>query len=380
MKKNKKILILNYEYPPLWWWAGVVSQKYAEWLAQLWNKITVITTWFEGEKEVSEKENLKTIRLKSRRKKAFQSNPIEMLSWAFKTKKFLKNYLKEKNFDICIAFFSIPGGIVGKWIFEKYKIPYIVSTHWHDIPGFYPEKMKKFHILTNWYTRKVWKHAKKILVLTSEMKKLADNFWNLEKNIILPNGCYSDFFYPDFEKKNKKFTLIFLGRLVDQKDPFCMLKAIKILKNKNIDFTLYLIWDGALRWEIETYIRENNLQKNVNLTGWISKAELREYYQKSHIQICSSKVEAMSIAILESLYSWLYILSTPVSGNTDMIQEWKNWEFFENWDYETLAKKLDYWSENYKNLEIDENFILEIKEKYDWKKIISDLEKIIYEI
>gem|GEM_PF-6595544 len=36
--------------------------------------------------------------------------------------------------------------------------------------------MKKFHILTNWYTKEIWEKAKKILILTSDMKKLADNF------------------------------------------------------------------------------------------------------------------------------------------------------------------------------------------------------------
>lgn len=67
----KNILILNYEYPPLWGGAWVVSQKYAEWLAKLWNNVTIITTWFEWEKEFEENWNLKIIKLKSLRKKLF---------------------------------------------------------------------------------------------------------------------------------------------------------------------------------------------------------------------------------------------------------------------------------------------------------------------
>lgn len=373
----KNILILNYEYPPLWWGAWVVSQKYAEWLAKLWNNVTVVTTWFDWEKEFEEIWNLKIIKLKSLRKKAFQSNPIEMLSWAFVTIKFLNSYLKENIFDICISFFSIPWWIVSKYLKEKFNLPYIISTHGHDIPWFYPEKMRKFHILTNWYTKKIWNKAEKILILTSEMKKLADKFWDDKKNILLPNWCNSDFFYPDISKKYSKFNILFIWRLVDQKDPFTMLKAIKILKSKNNDFTLNLIWDGPLRSEIEKYIKDNDLQDNVNITWWISKEELREYYQSSHIQICSSKVEAMSIAILESLYSWLYILSTPISGNTDMIQEWINWEFFEIWDSENLAKKLIYSSNRYTKLKYDEKLIEEMKKKYDWDTIIYKLNEIL---
>lgn len=373
----KKILILNYEYPPLWWGAWVVSQKYADWLEKLWNKVTVITTWFKWEKEYEEKWNLEIYKLKSKRKKEFQSNPIEMLSWAYKSIKFLDNFLKNNSFDICISFFSIPGWIVARHIYKKFKIPYIISTHWHDIPWFYPEKMKKFHILTNWYTKKIWLDAKKILVLTSEMKKLADKFWEKEKNIILPNACYNDFFYPDFIKRKNKFTILFLWRLVDQKDPFTMLESIKKLSQTNKNFILHIVWDWPLRLKMENFVKNNDLWNNINFTWWLSKEQLRNYYQSSHIQVCSSRVEAMSIAILESLFSGLYILSTPVSWNTDMIEEWINWEFFEIWDYENLWKKLIYWSENYKNLKFDYAKDKFLREKYSRDKIINDLNSII---
>lgn len=373
----KTVLILNYEYPPLWWWAGVVSQKYAIWLAQLGNQVVVITTWFPWEKEFSQEWNFTIIRLKSLRKKAFQSNPIEMLSWAFNAIKFLKKYLKNNHFDISISFFSIPGGIVWKYIKEKFNIPYIVSTHWHDIPWFYPEKMKKFHLLTNWYTKKIWKQAEKILCLTTQMKQLADIFWNSSKNILLPNGCNSDFFYPDISKKWDVFTLLFVWRLVDQKDPFTMLHAIKTLKDNKCDFQLNILWDGPLRKKMEVFVQENQLYQQVHFVWWVSKEEMRNYYQKSHIQICSSKVEAMSIAILESLYSWLYILSTPISGNTDMIQEWVNGEFFDIWDYTQLANKLWYWSSEFKKLKTFDNVISRLQKDYSRDNIILKLNQYI---
>lgn len=373
----KKILILNYEYPPLWGWAGVVSQKYAIWLAQLGNQVVVITTWFPWEKEFSQEWNFTIIRLKSLRKKAFQSNPIEMLSWAFNAIKFLKKYLKNNHFDISISFFSIPGGIVWKYIKEKFNIPYIVSTHWHDIPWFYPEKMKKFHLLTNWYTKKIWKQAEKILCLTTQMKQLADIFWNSSKNILLPNGCNSDFFYPDISKKWDVFTLLFVWRLVDQKDPFTMLHAIKTLKDNKCDFQLNILWDGPLRKKMEVFVQENQLYQQVHFIWWVSKEEMRNYYQKSHIQICSSKVEAMSIAILESLYSWLYILSTPISGNTDMIQEWVNGEFFDIWSSKELEKKMIHWSKHFSEIKYDSNNIKKLKELYNRETIIYNLNEII---
>lgn len=379
LKVSKNILILNYEYPPLWWWAWVVSQKYAEWLSNLWNNVTVLTTWFEWEKELFELWNLKIIKLKSLRKRTFQSNPIEMLSWVYHSIKFLNTYLKENKFDVCIAFFSIPWWIVSKYINDKFQIPYIVSTHWADIPWFYPEKMKKFHMLTNWYAKKIWKQADRILVLTNEMKILADNFLKSDKNTILPNWCYSDFFYPDTSKKKWVFTIIFVWRLCVEKDPLTMLKSIKMLKEFSDNFILNIVWDWPLRADMEEYVSKNNLSDNVFFTWWITKNELKNYYQSSHIQICTSKVEAMSIAILESLYSWLYILSTFISWNSEIIKQWINWEFFEIWDYDSLWKKLIYWIDNYEKIEINYNELDKLKKTYSRDNIIYNLNKILHE-
>ena len=70
------LLVLNYEYPPLGGGAGVITQNISKGLASRGHKITVITTWFENEPEEFTDKNLRVIRLKSKRKKVFQSNPL----------------------------------------------------------------------------------------------------------------------------------------------------------------------------------------------------------------------------------------------------------------------------------------------------------------
>ena len=75
------ILILNYEYPPLGGGAGIVTQQLAELLAIQDDKVVVLTTWFSGEPEFHIEGNLTIIRLRSKRKFTYQSNPLEMLSW-----------------------------------------------------------------------------------------------------------------------------------------------------------------------------------------------------------------------------------------------------------------------------------------------------------
>ena len=66
-----KLLVLNYEYPPIGGGGGVISKYISEGLASMDYKITLVTVWLEGLQEVEETGNIKIVRLKSRRKKLF---------------------------------------------------------------------------------------------------------------------------------------------------------------------------------------------------------------------------------------------------------------------------------------------------------------------
>ena len=376
-----KILILNYEYPPLGGGAGVVSKYHAEGLANEEHKVTVLTTWFEGEKELSEKDNLKIIKLKSKRKQTFKSTPDEWLSWISLSKKFLKEYLQNNKFDYCFAHFALPGGEVAKYIHKKFNLPYAVISHGQDIPWFFPKQMFKYHLFTYFWIKSICNNADKLILLTNDMKINADKFMKRKKhkNIIIPNGCQTDTFLPDYSKKGKKFKILFIGRLVAQKDPFTFLKAILLLKEKIKDnFEVKILGDGPLKVKMENYVTENKLDNIIEFKGWVNKTQMLHEYQSAHLQIISSKAEAMSIAALESLSSGLYVISTPVSGNTDIIQKDINGDFFNYGDFNTLTNLLiDFYQNKFSsNYLVPKDFLQNFRDTYDWQNIVKKLEKV----
>ncbi len=380
----KNILILNYEYPPLGGGAGVCTRFEAEGLAKLGHQVTVITTWFAGEDEISQTDNLKIVRLKSKRKYEFKSNPIEMLSWV----RFVKNYsddnISDNEYDICLANFAIPGGIVAKHIKKNRKIPYIIISHGQDIPFFFPSQMLKFHLVTYFWIKNIVKHSKKLVLLSSEMKKNADKFVgkkNVSINTIIPNGCNTVVFKPDFIKKSKEFKIIFVGRLVAQKSPFVFLDALKLLKNNTkINFNVNILGDGVLKPKMEEFVANNNLSENVNFKGWVTKDEMINNYQSANLQVISSADEAMSIAALESLSAGLYVISTPVSGNTELIKAGMNGDFFSfNNSVELASKMEDYHETKFmSNWQIETKFLDDFRNKYDWNVIAKQYEELIY--
>jgi glycosyltransferase involved in cell wall biosynthesis len=340
--KAQDILILNYEYPPLGGGAGQVSREYAEGLTALGHRVTVVTAWYPGESEYSPSDGLTIIRLKSLRRKTYQSNPVEMLSWAWHARRFLMNHCREHAFDACIAFFSVPGGIVARSLRARFGIPYIISTHGADIPGFYPAKMRKYHLLTGWYIRRVWQEASRVLFLTSTMRELGETFAPelADRYAVLPNGGDTRFFSPDPSVRAEIFTVLFAGRLCEEKDPFVFLRAIEELVRRGVAFEARIIGDGPLRADMESFVRRHGLSDRVRFLGWLDRTTLLAEYRRAHVQAACSRVEAMSVGVLESLLSGLYVLATPVSGNPDMITPGVNGDFVEVGDYRALADKL----------------------------------------
>jgi glycosyltransferase involved in cell wall biosynthesis len=361
-----KLLFLNYEYPPLGGGAGVCTKYQAEGLADLGHQVDVLTTWFHGEKEVAVEENLRIFRIKSKRRFIHKSNPLEMLSWVKHAKNFYAEKLQKENYDFCLANFSIPGGLVSKWIKEKFGLPYLILSHGQDIPWFMPTQLFLYHLINYKKIQKILRESERNILLTKMMKDRADKMLTTEessKNIIIPNAADVDFFSPKISPAID-FSILFSSRLVKQKDPFTFLKALNVLHERDILFNANIIGDGPLTDTMKKYVRKQGFQNKVNFHGWISKKELLQFYHKSALMIITSKEEAMSLALLEALNCGLYTITTPVSGSKEMIEAKINGDFINFKDYLSLAEKR----------------VNKIKLNFNWNKIVLQYHTLLTEL
>lgn len=380
-----KLLILNYEYPPLGGGAGVITQNIAQGLSKLGHEICVLTTWFRGEEEVQTHENLQIIRLKSKRKFIFKSNPCEMLSWMRMSKKFLKKHLTKNKYDLCIANFSLPGGEVAYSMKLLHNLPYVVISHGHDIPWFMPEEMMWYHAITYHWIKTICTHAKRNYIQSQDMKNNIDAFLGPKfsyKNKIIYNGWDSNIFKPDYSLRKKQFTILFPGRLVKQKDPMNFLKAINLVKHEITDFKVVILGDGKLRKKMEKFAAVNNLEKFVEFKLWVDKNEMLYQYRSASLTVLPSLNEGMSIASLEALACGQYVLATEVSNNKNLISPKYNGDFIEKQNPQDIANKIvDFYKTKFSNnytIPLDE--LNKYHKLYEWDKIIEEYQADFLEI
>lgn len=372
-----KILILNYEYPPLGGGAGVIAQKHAELLAET-NSVTVVTSSPSGTHE-EEKVNdgLTVVRLKVKRKEKFRSTFSEKIDWILKTNQYF-NQQEKLDFDICIAHFSIPGGIVAYALKRKFNLKYTIISHGHDIPWMLRHEMFWLHLMLYPIIYWVVVRAEKLFVQSEEMKINALKFLNRHPNKVvqIPNGSNASEFYPAEQKPdNAQINIVFVGRLAAQKQPLIVPPVARILKEKGLKFSINMLGDGVLRGELEKLIAEYDVAQEVNLLGWRSNEEVKAVYQKSHIMIAPTQGEGMSIAILEGLFCGLFVVTNPVSGNPDMIKHLENGYMCKESTAKEFALGIVHYTENIEQIQArQETNVAWLKEKFDWRNIILKYE------
>ncbi len=379
MSEKPQILILNYEYPPIGGGGGIISKYIAEGLSNSYN-ITIVTTWIKGLEEISKKNDTTIIRLKSKRRNNYRSNPVEMLSWIKHSKKFLTKHCIRNKYDLCIANFAIPGGNVAKYLKNKFNIPYIIISHGHDIPWVKPYSLYPLHFL-NYYTIKSICHkASSVCVQTEDMFSNLTKFaGNKNKNMLIHNGFDPDIFFPDYKKRPDKLKILFTGRLVKQKDPLTFLKAIQLFHKNNKNFDVTMIGDGPLRKKIEQYISKHKLSDKITLKGKIAYNQVAEELQSAHLYISTSISEGMSISMIEAIACGAYIITTQVSGTKEVIEENVNGEFIGFKSSSYLASKITefYETKFSNNFVIESSFFDNFRKKFSWNNIVKEYDKLI---
>jgi len=379
------ILILNYEYPPLGGGAGVCAQEQANGLVRCGHHVTVVTTCYKGLIEEETKGQLKIIRLRAKRRFLHASSIHEKLSWLFLAKQFLVSYCQNNPFDACLAHFTIPGGSVARILKKKFNIPYIIVSHGHDIPWFFPKQMFFYHLLLYFNIKKIMDSADGIVVLNEHLKDNAIAFLtskNKDKVTVIPNGCDTSLFEPDNEKKSEMFKIIFTGRLVAQKDPLTFLKALvvfnKIVKNYNVE----IIGDGILKDKMLRFVKNNHLGDKIIFRGWLNQQEMLSAYQSAHVHVMTSRIEAMSMSALESLSTGTFLISTDAGSNAQLIELKANGLIVSKHNTNKLSEAIGwYYDEMFANkYNVPDEVLCKFRNNFDWKNIINRYNRLLENI
>ena len=114
-----------------------------------------------------------------------------------------------------------------------------------------------------------------------------------------------------------KIRLIAVGTLKKSKGYMRLLSIIKKLCDERYPVHLYILGTGPLQFEMEKFIRKNELQNTVTMLGY--QTNPYKYISKCDLFVCASYAEGFSTATTEALIVGTPVCTVEVSGMREML-------------------------------------------------------------
>lgn len=172
--------------------------------------------------------------------------------------------------------------------------------------------------------------------------------------------------------EKKIFTT--LGRIDYNKNQILLLKAAKELKKQRNDFMIYILGDGDYRPRLEKYIKDNRLDENVKIIGFVENPY--PYVKSSIATVLTSLSEGFSLALVESVMLNTPIISTDVGVARELIENY-NCGTIIDYDEKELSQVLLKYLNRYDGYKETFNIDDEYELKTEIDKTIAIIEKVL---
>lgn len=255
----------------------------------------------------------------------FIRNPLRLGN--VKAYRQLAKLVRMEQFDIIHCNTPI-GGVIGRLIGKKYKIPMVI----YQAHGFH---FYQGAPLINWliyYPIEKWlAHYTNILItINSEDFKRANKFCLKKTGEVcyVPGVGVNINEFSATDSQNLKLredlhipkdavVLISVGELNKNKNNITVISAVGMLKNPSIHYII--CGEGSELSQLRDRAKKLQISQNVHFLGY--RKDIKELYATSDIFVLPSVREGLSRSLMEAMACGLPCVASKVRGNVDLIED-----------------------------------------------------------
>ena len=144
--------------------------------------------------------------------------------------------------------------------------------------------------------------------------------------------------------KSYSNRLLYVGVINKRKGLLNLLRAINKLNKIGKIFTLDVVGDykeKKYKVDIESFIKENNLEKLVLFHGWLTQSKIKQLMSEISITVLPSYQETSPGIVAETMASGKVIVATNVGGVSEMFDNKESGFLFEKGNVNQLVDILD---------------------------------------
>jgi glycosyltransferase involved in cell wall biosynthesis len=329
-----RVLLLNYEYPPLGGGAGVATQALARGLAARGVSVDVITAGVRDEcrSEVlwdghAAQEGLLTVyRVESSRTGVHEAGMAGAFSYLRSALPLVRARMRDEHYDVVHVFFSLPTGAMLP-LLSLGDTPVVVSLRGSDVPGYDPHQrgLERMHRVLRPLTRWIWRRADRVVAVCESLGRLALRTEPGLRYSVIPNGVDLTRFRPSSRGRSRrsgKIRCLAVARLVERKGLGDLIRAIAALERGR--YELEILGSGPDEGRLKELARQLGVSDDVIFAGSVSRDEIAGRYRDADIFTLASWEEAFGNVFAEALASGLPIVGSAVGGIPELVEHGKN--------------------------------------------------------
>ncbi|MFA9477759.1 glycosyltransferase family 4 protein [Phycisphaerales bacterium AB-hyl4] len=306
---SMRILCLSYEYPPIGGGGSPVCAGVAEALTAAGHRVDVVTSGMPGLARKANVNGVEVHRVPCLRRRRHMAGSFELATTLVPMYRQAMRLARESRYNLIHCHFILPTGIVARRVSVATGLPYVLTTHGSDVPGYNPDRFHLAHRIAAPLWRRVVRDA---TMITSPSRFLASLLrQRLDVPVrIVPNGMT----VPARSAAPRRNRVLLASRLFERKGVQDMLRALAGWRN---EWQIDIAGDGPYRPTLERLAREQRV--NVRFLKLVPSDELAALYRTSKIFVFPSHRENFPVVLLEAMGGGCAVITAKTAGNSEVV-------------------------------------------------------------
>lgn len=307
-----KILVLNHEFPPVGGGASPMSWQLCRHLAARGHSLDVVTMRFADLPHYQEKQGVRIHRTWALRRRADICHTHEMATYLPGAYPTVRRLLAHQHPDIIHCHFLMPGGPLAYLAARAGRLPWLVTCHGSDVPGYNPERFGLDHKLLTPFWHGLVRRVPLLVSPSQSLRQLILSHCPNADVRVIPNGID----IPTYDPTAKQHRIVLCSRLLPRKG---FQYALEALAGLDDPWPIDVIGEGPYRSNLEQLAQKHRLPATFH--GWLDHHDPRfkQLYQNGAIFIFPSEAENFPVVLLEAMAAGMAVITSTAGGCPEVV-------------------------------------------------------------
>jgi glycosyltransferase involved in cell wall biosynthesis len=320
-----RILMLNYEFPPLGAGGSTSSFNLARNVVALGHEVDVVTMGMRGLPREQVMDGVRVIRAPSIRARREVCHTHEMATYVLGGLWTASALAKRRHYDLCNAHFVFPTGPIAYSLRRLRGLPYVLTARGSDVPGHNPNRFRFDHRLLSPIWGGLVRDADAVVAVSRHLASRIEAHASDVLVDVIPNGCspleptattYEGAAGLNGKAKNGQLRVLTVTRLHEFKGVQYLLEAASRV---SLDLEVNIVGDGPYRPMLEA--QAARIGKPVRFWGWLDRTapEMWRLYQDSSVFVFPSEREGSPAVVQEAMSAGLAVVAADSAGTPEVV-------------------------------------------------------------